>query len=185
VQGFEALRVGDPMDPATDVGPLANESQVNTIAAQVERSVAAGARLLTGGRRLAQPGYYYAPTVLTNVTADSPAYYDEVFGPVATIFRARNLDDAIRLANDSPFGLGASAWTTDPAERSRFVSELESGMVFINGMVASDPRLPFGGVKQSGYGRELALVGIREFVNMKAVWIQDAAPATAKLSESE
>jgi succinate-semialdehyde dehydrogenase/glutarate-semialdehyde dehydrogenase len=185
VQGFEALRVGDPMDPATDVGPLANESQVNTIAAQVERSVAAGARLLTGGRRLAQPGYYYAPTVLTNVTADSPAYYDEVFGPVATIFRARNLDDAIRLANDSPFGLGASAWTTDPAERSRFVSELESGMVFINGMVASDPRLPFGGVKQSGYGRELALVGIREFVNMKAVWIQDAAPATVKLSESE
>jgi succinate-semialdehyde dehydrogenase/glutarate-semialdehyde dehydrogenase len=184
VRGFEALHVGDPMDPATDVGPLANESQVKTIAAQVERSVAAGARLLTGGKRLDRPGYYYAPTVLADVTPDSPAYHDEVFGPVATIFRARDLDDAIRLANDSPFGLGASAWTTDRAERSRFVSELEAGMVFINGMVASDPRLPFGGVKQSGYGRELALVGIREFVNTKAVWIQEAAPAAA-LSESE
>ena len=172
VAGFEALRVGDPMDPATDVGPLATEAQAETVAAQVERSVAAGATVLTGGKRLAGRGYYYAPTVLANVTPDSPAYYDEVFGPVATIFRARDLDEAIRLANDTPFGLGASAWTTDAAERSRFVAELEAGMVFINAMVASDPRLPFGGVKQSGYGRELSLVGIREFVNAKTVWIQ-------------
>ena len=185
VAGFEALRVGDPMDPATDVGPLANESQVKTIAEQVERSVAAGARVVTGGRRLDGRGYYYAPTVLTGVTPDSPAYHDEVFGPVATIFRVPTLDDAIRVANDSPFGLGASAWTTDPAERARFVSELEAGMVFINAMVASDPRLPFGGVKQSGYGRELAANGLREFVNIKSVWIQDGAPPSQKLSDSE
>jgi succinate-semialdehyde dehydrogenase / glutarate-semialdehyde dehydrogenase len=185
VAGFEALKVGDPMDPATDVGPLANQAQVETIAAQVERSVAAGARVVTGGRRLDRPGYYYAPTVLTGVTPESPAYHEEVFGPVAIIFRTRDLDDAIRAANDSPFGLGASAWTTDPAERSRLVTELEAGMVFINAMVASDPRLPFGGVKQSGYGRELAEHGLREFVNVKTVWIQDAAPASPKLSESE
>ncbi len=185
VAGFEALRVGDPMDPATDVGPLANESQVKTIGEQVERSVAAGAKVVTGGRRLDGRGFYYAPTVLTGVTPASPAYHDEVFGPVATIFRVPTLDDAIRVANDSPFGLGASAWTTDPAERARFVAELEAGMVFINAMVASDPRLPFGGVKQSGYGRELAANGLREFVNIKSVWIQDAMPASQKLSDSE
>src|SRR6185369_3044858 len=116
VEGFRALKVGDPMDAATDIGPLANESQVLTIGEQVERSVAAGARLLTGGKRIDRPGFWYEPTVLTNVTADSPAYYDEVFGPVAILFRVRNLDEAIRVANDSPFGLGASAWTTDAAE---------------------------------------------------------------------
>ncbi|MGH7499586.1 MAG: NAD-dependent succinate-semialdehyde dehydrogenase [Gemmatimonadales bacterium] len=185
VAGFEALRVGDPMDPATDVGPLANENQVETIAAQVERSVKEGARVLTGGKRLDGPGYYYAPTVLVNVSPDSPAYHDEVFGPVATIFRARDVDDAIRIANDSPFGLGSSAWTNDAGERSRFISELEAGMTFINAMVASDPRLPFGGVKQSGYGRELSVLGIREFVNIKAVWVQDAPSASQKLSDSE
>ena len=185
VAGFEALKVGDPMDPATDVGPLANESQVDTIGQQVQRTVAAGARLLTGGRRLDRPGYFYAPTVLTDVTPDSPAYHDEVFGPVAILFRARDVDDAIRLANDTPFGLGASAWTNDPAERSRFVAELEAGMVFINAMVASDPRVPFGGVKQSGYGRELSSQGIREFVNTKTVWIQESPSAAHKLSDSE
>jgi succinate-semialdehyde dehydrogenase/glutarate-semialdehyde dehydrogenase len=173
------------MDPATEVGPLANESQVDTIGQQVQRTVAAGARLLTGGRRLDRPGYYYAPTVLTDVTPDSPAYHDEVFGPVAILFRARDVDDAIRLANDTPFGLGASAWTNDPGERSRFVAELEAGMVFINAMVASDPRVPFGGVKQSGYGRELSSQGIREFVNTKTVWIQESPPAAHKLSDSE
>src|SRR6476646_2230706 len=154
VEGFRALKVGDPMDLATDVGPLANENQVLTIGEQVKRSVAAGARLLTGGKRIDRPGFWYEPTVLTNVTADSPAYYDEVFGPVAILFRVKDVDEAIRIANDSPFGLGASAWTTDAAERKRFVDEVEAGMVFINAMVASDPRVPFGGVKQSGYGRE-------------------------------
>jgi succinate-semialdehyde dehydrogenase/glutarate-semialdehyde dehydrogenase len=186
VAGFKALKVGDPMDAATDIGPLANENQVLTIAEQVERSVAAGARLLTGGKRLDRPGFWYEPTVLTNVTADSPAYYDEVFGPVAILFRARSVDDAIRLANDSPFGLGASAWTNDRAEQRRFAEEIEAGMVFINAMVASDPRVPFGGVKQSGYGRELSHQGIHEFVNTKTVWVQEtAAPVTQKLSDSE
>jgi succinate-semialdehyde dehydrogenase / glutarate-semialdehyde dehydrogenase len=186
VEGFRALKVGDPMDPATDIGPLANENQVITIAEQVERSVAAGATLLSGGHRLDRPGYWYEPTVLTGVTPDSPAYHDEVFGPVAILFRASSVDDAIRLANDSPFGLGASAWTTDAAERRRFVDEIEAGMVFINAMVASDPRVPFGGVKQSGYGRELSRQGIHEFVNTKTVWVADsAAPATQKLSDSE
>jgi succinate-semialdehyde dehydrogenase/glutarate-semialdehyde dehydrogenase len=185
VAEFEALKVGDPMDPSTEVGPLANESQVSTIGQQVQRSVAAGARLLTGGRRLDRPGFYYAPTVLTGVTPDSPAYHDEVFGPVAILFRARDLDDAIRLANDTPFGLGASAWTNDAGERGRFIADLEAGMVFINAMVASDPRVPFGGVKQSGYGRELSSQGMREFVNTKTVWIQESPTATHKLSESE
>jgi succinate-semialdehyde dehydrogenase/glutarate-semialdehyde dehydrogenase len=185
VEGFRALKVGDPMDLETDIGPLANENQVETIAGQVEQSVAAGARILTGGRRIDRPGYWYEPTVLTGVTPDSPAYHDEVFGPVATLFRARGLDDAIRLANDSPFGLGSSAWTNDATERKRFVEEIEAGMVFINAMVVSDPRLPFGGVKQSGNGRELSWHGIHEFVNTKTVWVQEsAAPGGKKLSNS-
>jgi succinate-semialdehyde dehydrogenase/glutarate-semialdehyde dehydrogenase len=171
VEGMRALQVGDPMDPATDVGPLATEAQVRTIEEQVQRTVAAGARLLTGGSRLDRPGWYYAPTALAGIGRDSPAYRDEVFGPVAMLFRVRGIDEAIRLANDVPFGLGASAWTTDPAERDRFIDELEAGMVFINAMVASDPRLPFGGVKESGYGRELGPFGIREFLNIKTVWI--------------
>lgn len=172
VAGIQSLKVGDPMDPATDVGPLANEAQVKTLTGQVERSVRAGARLLIGGHPLKGPGYYFAPGVLTDITPDSPAYSEEVFGPVALFFRARDMDEAIRIANDSRFGLGASAWTTDPRERNRFVAELEAGMVFINGMVASDPRLPFGGVKESGYGRELSAYGLREFLNIKTVWIQ-------------
>jgi succinate-semialdehyde dehydrogenase/glutarate-semialdehyde dehydrogenase len=172
VAGIRALVVGDPMDRATDVGPLANQTQVMALADQVERSVRAGARLLTGGHPLDRPGYYFAPGVLTNINPDSPAYKEEVFGPIALLFRARDIDEAIDIANDSPFGLGSSAWTTDPLERDRFVGELESGMVFINGMVASDPRLPFGGVKESGYGRELGIYGLREFVNIKTVWMQ-------------
>jgi succinate-semialdehyde dehydrogenase/glutarate-semialdehyde dehydrogenase len=170
VAGMEALKVGDPMDPATEVGPLATESQLRTIAEQVERSVRAGARILTGGKQLDRPGWYFAPTVVTDVTSDSPAYYEEVFGPVALLFRVKGIDEAIRLANDSPFGLGASAWTASPTERARFETELEAGMVFINAMVASDPRVPFGGVKESGYGRELSPYGIREFVNLKTIW---------------
>ena len=171
VAGMEALVVGDPMDSKTDVGPLATKAQLDTIAGQVERSVEAGARVLTGGRKLDRPGWYYAPTVLTGVTRDSPAYHEEVFGPVAMVFRVKGIDDAIRLANDSPFGLGASAWTRNDAERARFIGEIEAGMVFINAMVASDPRVPFGGVKESGYGRELSHYGIREFVNVKTVWV--------------
>jgi succinate-semialdehyde dehydrogenase / glutarate-semialdehyde dehydrogenase len=187
VAGMKALVVGDPMDPATDVGPLANEDQVKTLTDQVARSVKAGARVLNGAHRLERPGYYFAPGVLTDIRPDSPAYKDEIFGPVALLFRVRNLDEAIRVANDSPFGLGASAWTTDPKEQERFINELEAGMVFINAMVASDPRLPFGGVKQSGYGRELSAYGLREFVNIKTVWVQDAAQAdgSGRLTRAE
>jgi succinate-semialdehyde dehydrogenase/glutarate-semialdehyde dehydrogenase len=186
VAGVQSLVVGDPMDPASDVGPLANEAQVKTVADQVERSVQAGARLLTGGRPLDRPGFYFAPGVLTNITPDSPAYREEVFGPVALVFRARDQDEAIRIANDSQFGLGASAWTSDQRERNRFIAELEAGMVFINGMVASDPRLPFGGIKHSGYGRELSVYGLREFVNIKTVWIQEEGEGGSKpLSRSE
>jgi succinate-semialdehyde dehydrogenase/glutarate-semialdehyde dehydrogenase len=173
VEGTCALVVGDPLDPATEVGPLATEAQVRTIADQVERSARAGARVLTGGSRIHRPGFFYQPTVLTGMAPGSPAYSEEFFGPVALLFRARSADEAIRLANDSPFGLGASVWTRDQAERDRFVAELEAGMVFVNAMVASDPRVPFGGVKQSGYGRELGPFGIREFVNIKTVWLGD------------
>jgi succinate-semialdehyde dehydrogenase / glutarate-semialdehyde dehydrogenase len=187
VAGIQSLVVGDPMDPATDVGPLANEAQVKTLADQVERSVRAGARLLTGGHPVDRPGFYFAPGVLTDIAPDSPAYREEVFGPVALLFRARDIDEAIRIANDSSFGLGSSAWTNDPRERDRFITELEAGMVFINGMVASDPRLPFGGVKQSGYGRELGVYGLREFVNIKTVWIQEQAETKSptRLAHSE
>jgi succinate-semialdehyde dehydrogenase/glutarate-semialdehyde dehydrogenase len=169
---MEALVVGDPTDDKTELGPLANADAVTSLDADVKKTVEAGARLVTGGHPLKRPGNYYAPTVLTNIPKNSPAYREELFGPVASIFRVKNLDDAIRVANDSRFGLGASAWTQDDAERERFVNELEAGMVFINKMVASDPRIPFGGVKQSGYGRELGVHGIREFTNIKTVWIQ-------------
>jgi succinate-semialdehyde dehydrogenase / glutarate-semialdehyde dehydrogenase len=183
VQGIQSLPTGDPMDPATEVGPLANEAQVKTLADQMQRAIRAGARLLTGGHPLDRPGYYFAPGVLTDISPDSPVYREEVFGPVALLFRARTIDDAIRLANDSPFGLGASAWTNDPQEQARFVTELQAGMVFINGMVASDPRLPFGGIKESGYGRELSVYGLREFVNIKTVWIHQEGVESLSRSE--
>jgi succinate-semialdehyde dehydrogenase/glutarate-semialdehyde dehydrogenase len=187
VAGMERLVVGDPMDAATDIGPLANAAQVKTLADQIARSVAAGAKLLSGGYRLDRPGFYFAPGVLTGITEDSPAYSEEIFGPVALLFRARDIEDAIRIANDSEFGLGASAWTQNQKERERFVQELEAGMVFINAMVASDPRVPFGGVKRSGYGRELSHYGIREFVNIKTVWIQEESgeKSAARLTDSE
>ncbi len=184
VAGMESLTVGDPFDDATDIGPLATPDIRETLEEQVRASVAAGARILTGGKRLEIKGNYYPPTVLADIDEDSPAYGDELFGPVALLFRARDIVDAIRIANDTDFGLGASAWTTDAGERDRFVEEIEAGAVFINGMVASDPRLPFGGIKHSGYGRELSAQGIREFVNIKTVWIKDDAAAPDR-SETE
>jgi succinate-semialdehyde dehydrogenase/glutarate-semialdehyde dehydrogenase len=171
VAGMAGLTVGDPMDGKTDIGPLATEGQLRTIADQVDRAVRAGARVLTGGRKLEHRGWYYAPTVLAGITPESPVFREEVFGPVALLFRVGSSEEAIRLANDSPFGLGASVWTRSQAERERFAREIESGMVFVNAMVASDPRVPFGGVKESGYGRELSPLGIREFVNAKTVWV--------------
>ena len=175
VRGMEALKVGDPFDEATDIGPLATADILDTLEEQVRRTVAAGARVLTGGKRLERPGNFYAPTVLAGVPKDSPAYREELFGPVASLFRVRDAEEAVRLANDTTFGLASSAWTRDEPERARFIEEVEAGLVFINGMVASDPRLPFGGVKRSGYGRELSAHGIREFVNVKTVWIKDGA----------
>jgi succinate-semialdehyde dehydrogenase/glutarate-semialdehyde dehydrogenase len=171
VDRMKNLRIGDPFDEKTELGPLATADAVKSLDADVQKTIKAGAKLLTGGHKLELPGNYYAPTVLTNIPKESPAYREEFFGPVASLFRVKNIDEAIRLANDSRFGLGASAWTTDNAERERFINELESGMVFINKMVASDPRIPFGGVKHSGHGRELATNGIREFMNIKTVWI--------------
>jgi succinate-semialdehyde dehydrogenase/glutarate-semialdehyde dehydrogenase len=169
VAAMEALQVGDPMDESTQVGPLATAEILAGLDDQVRRSITAGATLLTGGHRFDRPGNFYAPTVLADVPLDSPACREELFGPVAVLFRVDGIDDAIRLANDTEFGLGASVWTNDTAEQHRLIDEIEAGMVFVNGMVASDPRLPFGGVKRSGYGRELSAYGIREFVNVKTV----------------
>jgi succinate-semialdehyde dehydrogenase / glutarate-semialdehyde dehydrogenase len=168
---MENLEIGDPFDEKTELGPLATPDAVKDLDGDVQKTVRAGAKLLTGGHPLKRPGNFYAPTVLTNIPKGSPAYGEEFFGPVASIFAVKDQDDAIRLANDVRFGLGASAWTNDEKERERFINELEAGMVFINKMVASDTRIPFGGVKASGHGRELGEVGIREFVNAKTVWI--------------
>lgn len=172
VETMERLIVGNPIDDTVQVGPLATEAILADLEAQVNKSVELGGRVLTGGKRLERIGFYFAPTVLTDIPEESPAYREELFGPVASLFRARDLDHAIEIANDTTFGLGASAWTIDIEEQARFIEELEAGCVFINGMVASDPRLPFGGVKRSGYGRELGAHGIREFVNIKTVWVK-------------
>ncbi len=171
VSEMQSLRVGDPMNESIEIGPLATPQIVNDLDEQVKRAVAAGARLLTGGKRIDRPGNFYEPTVLVDVDPRSPVSCEEIFGPVATLFRVANIDEAIRLANATTFGLGAAAWTNDAGEQAKFIEEIEAGCVFINGMVASDPRLPFGGVKNSGYGRELAEFGIREFVNIKTVWM--------------
>ncbi|HTR22433.1 MAG TPA: NAD-dependent succinate-semialdehyde dehydrogenase [Terriglobales bacterium] len=172
VSRMQSLRVGDPFDESTQLGPLANAEAVRSLDEDVKKTVSAGARLLTGGHPLDRPGNFYAATVLTDIPKNSPAYSEEFFGPVASIFRVKDIDQAIAIANDVRFGLGASAWTNDPAETERFINELEAGMVFLNKMVSSDPRVPFGGVKSSGHGRELSVQGIREFVNTKTVWVQ-------------
>jgi succinate-semialdehyde dehydrogenase / glutarate-semialdehyde dehydrogenase len=171
VERMRALKIGDPLDETTEIGPLATEQILNGVHEQVQKSVGAGAKLLTGGNRIHGSGFFYEPTVLVDVPKESPAFREEVFGPVASIFRVRDAAEAIEMANDSRFALGASAWTNDHAEQEVFASELESGMVFINAMVASDPRLPFGGAKRSGFGRELGAHGIREFTNIKTIWI--------------
>jgi len=171
VAKMEGLKIGDPFDDATELGPLSTPDAVKDIDADVQKSIKAGAKLLTGGHALPRPGNFYAPTVLTNIPKNSPAYGEEFFGPVASIFRVKDQDEAIRIANDVRFGLGASIWTNDEQERERFINEIEAGMVFFNKMVASDPRIPFGGVKASGHGRELSAVGMREFLNAKTVWI--------------
>lgn len=180
VAAMKELRVGDPMSKDTDVGPLATPQIVEDIDQQVRRSVAAGARLLTGGSRVEGPGNFYLPTVLDSIPPGAPVASEETFGPVASLFRVSNLDEAIALANATNFGLGASVWTNDPAEIDLCVDRIESGQVFFNAMVASDPRVPFGGTKHSGFGRELGAFGIREFMNVKTVWIQHSA--TEKIS---
>jgi succinate-semialdehyde dehydrogenase/glutarate-semialdehyde dehydrogenase len=172
VKAMESLNVGNPMDDTVQVGPLATASILADLEAQVNKSVELGARVLTRGKRFKSEGYYYPPTVLTDIPEASPAYCEELFGPVASLFRGRDIDEVIRIANDTSFGLGASAWTNDQDEQVRFIEEIEAGSVFINGMVVSDPRLPFGGVKHSGYGRELGAFGIREFVNIKTIWVK-------------
>ena len=173
VQALERLKVGDPMQEDTDVGPLATAQGLETIQRQVDESVKAGARLLTGGKRLDRPGNFYAVSALAGIPRYAPAYREEVFGPVALLFKARDVSEAIEIANAADYGLGSSVWTNDAAERRRCIDELEAGATFVNAMVVSDPRLPFGGVKRSGYGRELARHGIREFVNIKAVSITE------------
>jgi succinate-semialdehyde dehydrogenase/glutarate-semialdehyde dehydrogenase len=172
VDAMNALKLGDPLDESVDVGPLARPQLVDDLEAQVQKSIAAGATLLAGGKRIGDRGNFYAPTVLANIPDDAPAAREETFGPVASLFRVASIEEAIERANATTFGLGASVWTNDRAEIDRFVDEIESGQVFVNAMVASDPRMPFGGVKHSGYGRELGVHGIREFVNIKTVWIE-------------
>jgi succinate-semialdehyde dehydrogenase/glutarate-semialdehyde dehydrogenase len=180
VSGFRALKLGDPLNPDVQIGPLATPSIRDELADQVQRAVAAGATVLIGGDLSQLPtasdpalqnGWFYPPTILTNLPPDSAIAQEELFGPVAMVFRVSNMDEAIALANHTRFGLGASAWTTDPTERDRFLNDLDAGAVFINSLVKSDPRLPFGGIKRSGYGRELSIQGIHEFVNIKTLWV--------------
>jgi succinate-semialdehyde dehydrogenase / glutarate-semialdehyde dehydrogenase len=175
VERMKALKVGDPMDETIEIGPLATKDVLDDLDEQVQATIKAGARALCGGRKDKGTGFFYMPTVLTDIPKESPAYREELFGPVASVFRARNIEEAIDIANDTKFGLGSSLWSNDEDERQIFIDRIEAGMAFINGMVASDPRIPFGGVKQSGYGRELSVHGIREFVNAKTVCINEMA----------
>lgn len=169
---FQRLVVGDPLHPETDIGPLATEQILQELDRQVKAAVQQGARLVCGGAPLDRPGNFYQPTILSQIPTESATAQEEFFGPVAMVFRVADLAEAIRLANGTPFGLGASAWTTDRQEQDQLINDIQAGCVFINGMVKSDPRLPFGGIKRSGFGRELGAHGIREFVNIKTVWIK-------------
>jgi succinate-semialdehyde dehydrogenase/glutarate-semialdehyde dehydrogenase len=179
VEKMEKLTVGEPTDPDTDLGPLSSADAVKIIDQQVRDTVAAGARLLTGGKPLDRPGFYYPPTVLTDIPDGSPGAREEFFGPVALLWRASGIDEAIRIANDSSFGLGGSAWTRDPEEQRRFITEVQTGMIYLNKFSESTPAVPFGGVKNSGYGRELGQFGPRSFVNAKTVWIAGEEQAGA------
>jgi succinate-semialdehyde dehydrogenase/glutarate-semialdehyde dehydrogenase len=167
------------MDRANQVGPLARGDLVDDLERQVKESVRLGAKPLTGGSRIQGDGYFFEPTVLANVRPGMPVYHEETFGPVAAVIRVKDADDALRVANDTEFGLGSNLWTRDVERGKKMAEKIEAGLVFVNGMVASDARLPFGGVKRSGYGRELSEVGIKEFTNIQTVWIGPAKPATA------
>jgi succinate-semialdehyde dehydrogenase/glutarate-semialdehyde dehydrogenase len=168
---MRALKIGDPMDASTDIGPVATESGRADLEELVADAVAKGATVRCGGTSIDGPGWYYEPTIVEDITAEMRLHLEEAFGPVATLYRVPDVDAAIELANTTSFGLGSNAWTTDAAEQARFADELEAGAVFINGMTTSYPELPFGGIKRSGYGRELAAVGMREFCNLKTVWV--------------
>jgi succinate-semialdehyde dehydrogenase/glutarate-semialdehyde dehydrogenase len=170
-KALEALPVGDPMHADTKIGPLATEQGREDVEELVQDAVAKGARVVTGGQRPDRAGWFYPPTLIADITTEMRMYREEVFGPVASLYRVPDLDAAIELANDCDFGLGSNVWTRDEGEQQRFVRDIEAGMVFVNGMTTSFPELPFGGVKASGYGRELTELGMREFLNIKAVWV--------------
>jgi succinate-semialdehyde dehydrogenase/glutarate-semialdehyde dehydrogenase len=170
-QKLAALPIGDPMDGNTKVGPLATEQGREDVEALVRDAVEKGARVVVGGKRVDGPGWYYPPTLITDITKEMRIYREEVFGPVASLYRVPDFDAGLELANDTDFGLGSNIWTDDETERSRFVREIQAGMAFVNGMTTSYPEMPFGGVKTSGYGRELTVHGMREFLNIKSVWI--------------
>jgi succinate-semialdehyde dehydrogenase/glutarate-semialdehyde dehydrogenase len=172
VEGYKVVRVGDPMDEATELGPLSSKKALEEIDDQVQRSIKAGATLLTGGKRVGERGFFYEPTILADVKPGMPTYEEETFGPVATLITFDTVDEAIMIANATNFGLGASVWTKDATIIERCISDIEAGSVFVNGMVKTDPRLPVGGTKRSGYGRELSREGLRAFVNTKTVWVQ-------------
>lgn len=172
INAMNEVKIGEPMDEKTELGPIAREDLLYELDELVKDSISKGARILTGGRVLPGKGFYYAPTILDNLKKGMPAYDEEIFGPVASLIKAKDSNDAIRIANESPFGLGASIWTANLEKAKQIATEIESGCVFVNGIVKSDPRLPFGGVKNSGYGRELSHYGIKEFVNIKSVWIK-------------
>ena len=183
VAGVSGVKIGDPMEQGTELGPLATSSIRDELDEQVQKTIQAGARALCGGKKIDGKGFYYQPTVLVDIPKGSPADVDELFGPVASVWKAHDIDEAIDIANSTRFGLGSSAWTSDYDEIDRFIADIESGMVFVNGMVASESTLPFGGVKSSGYGRELGSVGIREFVNIKTVKL--SLPSTTSGGKTE